>query len=1001
MRFQVKLTTSILFFLLTQFVFAQKTITGVVVDESDVPILGASIFIKSKNLGTQTGFDGDFSIEAEIGDLVSVSYIGFETQEFTVDSRDEYRIILPTSINSLEEIVIVGYGKQKKAILTSSVSIVDGDEVAKEPVLNVTQALQGKAAGVNIIASDAPGQASSVIIRGLGTVQGGRDPLYVVDGVLTDNINNINSADIESINVLKDAASLAIYGNRGANGVIIVTTKQGRKGDMKVSFDAYSGFRDILTRVELANASEYVIYSNEALRRDYLTDNDPTNDNSTVGFIPTDQQFDTDWLDAITQIGLVNNFNLSASGGSDMITAFFSASFNDERGVLLNDEFNRLTLRSNVDYKISEKLRFSHNVSSQLATGTPQNYALFTSAYKQAPIIPVRDENGNYGSSININSVANPAVDASNEFKEDKNKFFKIQGAFKIDYDVLDDLTFTSRFSIETEYGRFYSFRDRLGNFLAQNPFNTPSSFEGDAENPANTRLTVTHTNTYRWFLDNYFTYDKTFNDVHGINATLGITSEESGSEFLSATRNNVPLDTNLNFNLNTGDEDETQLNSGALSVRDRLYSYIARLNYDYDNKYLFGGSFRRDGSSKFQKGQQFGNFFAVSAGWVITEESFMDDSVFDVLKLRASYGELGNQNVPLNVLNATTGAGGFYAFGQNQLLQQGITITGTIQEDLTWETTEEYNFGVEFTLLDYRLSGELDVYQRLNTNAILQIELPDIIGFDPFNASVGQIQNRGIELAVNWNDDITDDFKYSIGINASYNENEITEVTNPFFLEQLGGFINNGQYTKRIAVGQPLGSFYLYDVAGIDDNGDLVYKDLNEDGVIDESDRAFFGSYLPKFFGGVNLGTQYKQFDLTVDTYFNVGNKVYNGKKAQRFGNENIEAVDFNSRYTTGRPSNTTPRAFNNVPLSSTYYLEDGDFLRINNITLGYTLPLKENSIFDSFRVYATAKNPFIFQKFSGFTPELPGAPLGNAGIELDAFPTLRSFYIGLNTSF
>ncbi|WP_055413487.1 SusC/RagA family TonB-linked outer membrane protein [Nonlabens sp. YIK11] len=1001
MSIQAKFFTAIIFLFFGQLVLAQKTISGKVFDNTNTPILGATVFIQSKNTGAQTDFDGEFNLQAEEGDVISVSYLGYVTQEFIVDDRNDYSIVLETDVNSLEEIVIVGYGKQKKAILTSSVSRVEGEEVAKEPVLNVTQALQGKAAGVNIIASDAPGQASTIIIRGLGTVQGGRDPLYVVDGILTDNINNINSSDIESVNILKDAASLAIYGNRGANGVVIVTTKRGKTGEMRVNLDAYTGFRDILTRVELANASEYVIYSNEALRRTYLTDNDPTNDNSTLGFIPTDQQYDTNWLEAITQIGLVNNFNLSASGGSENLNAFFSASFNEERGVLLNDQFNRLTVRSNIEYKLTEKLRFSHNFSSQLATGTPQNYALFTSAYKQAPIIPIRDENGDFGSSININNVANPAIDASNEFKEDKNKFFKLQGAFKIDYDILEDLTFTSRFSIETEYGRFYSFRNRLGNFLAQNPFNTVSSFEGELENPANTRLTVTHTNTYRWFLDNYFTYDKTFNDVHTINATLGITSEENGSEFLTATRNNVPLDSNLNFNLNTGDEDETQLNSGALSVRDRLYSYIARINYDYDDKYLFGGSFRRDGSSKFQKGQQYGNFFAVSAGWVLTQEDFMDETSFDILKLRASYGELGNQNVPLNVLAATTGAAGFYPFGQNQELQQGITITGTIQEDLTWETTEEYNFGVEFSLFDYRLSGELDVYQRLNRNAILQIDLPSLLGLDPFNASVGQIQNQGIELAVNWKDEITNDLSYSIGINTSYNENEITKVTNPFFLEQLGGFINNGQYTKKITVGQPLGSFYLYDVAGIDDNGDLVYKDLNEDGVVDESDRAYFGSYLPKFYGGVNLGAKYKSFDFTVDTYFNVGNKIYNGKKAQRFGNENIESINFNSRYTNGRPSNTTPRAFNDVPLSSTYYLEDGDFLRINNITVGYTLPLKEDFFLSNLRVYATAKNPFIFQKFSGFTPELPGAPLGNAGIELDAYPTLRSFYIGLNTSF
>ncbi|PSG90029.1 SusC/RagA family TonB-linked outer membrane protein [Aurantibacter aestuarii] len=1001
MKSKIKILVLLLLVLSVSFGYTQNIITGTIVDQNNVPLPGANVIIKAKQKGTQTDFDGNFSIEASNGDIITFSYLGFIEQNITVASNKSYNIILKEDVSALDEVLIVGYGTQKKAILTSSVAQIKGEELSKEPVLNATQALQGKASGVQVVASDAPGQASTVIIRGLGTVQGGRDPLYVVDGILTDNINNINSSDIESINVLKDAASLAIYGNRGANGVIIVTTKKGKAGKMIINFDTYTGVRDILTRVELANASQYVTYSNEAARRDYLTDNNPTNDDSTIGFIPTNQPYDTNWLDVITQTGLVSNYNMSVSGGSERIKAFFSAGFNRERGVLLNDEFNRLTLRSNVDYEISKKLNFSHNVGVQLASGTPQNYGLFTAAYKQAPIIPVRDENDAYGSSVNINNVANPAIDASNDFKRDKNKFFKIQSAFKLDYEILQDLTFTSRFSIETEYGRFYAFRNRLGNFLAQNPFNTESSFEGDSENPANTRLTVTHTNTYRWFLDNYFTYKKTYNDAHTFNATLGITAEENRGEFLSATRNNVPLDSNLNFNLSTGDEDETQLNSGALGVVDRLYSYIARINYDYKDKYLFGASFRRDGSSKFKKGQQFGNFFALSTGWVLTEETFMENSVFDILKLRASYGELGNQNVPLNVLAATTGSGGFYAFGQNQNLQQGITITSTIEEDLTWETTEEFNVGLEFTLLDYRLSGEIDAYRRLNRNATLQLELPDIIGFDPFNSHVGEIENKGIELALNWKDNINDHLKYNIGFNVSYNKNEIAKVTNPFFNEQIGGFINNGQYTKKIAVGQPLGSFYLYDVEGIDDNGDLVYKDLNEDGVVDESDRAFFGSYLPKVYGGINLGVQYRKFDFSVDTFANFGNKVYNGKKAQRFGNENIELVEFNSRYTTGRPSNTTPRAFNDVPLSSTYYLEDGDFFRVNNITVGYTIPSTEKSFFNSIRVYATAKNPFIFQKFTGFTPELPGAPLGNAGIELDAYPTLKSFYVGLNTSF
>lgn len=990
-------------FICVQGVLAQKSITGTVMDANGSPLPGASVLVKGTSNGAQTDFDGKFSLEINTGDTLVVSYIGFVTKEVIITSESIYTITLEEDVSQLDEVVVVGYGTQKKAILTSSVSQVKGEELTKDPVVNVTQALQGKAAGVQIIASDVPGQASTVIIRGLGTIQGGRNPLYVVDGVLTDNINNINSSDITSMNILKDAASLAIYGNRGANGVVIITTKKGRTGKMELSFDSFTGFRDILSRVDMVNASQFVTYSNEAALRDLLRDDDPTNDNDTSGFFSANQPYDTNWLDVITRTGRISNYNLSLSGGSEKIQAFFSAGFNEEEGILRDNDFNRLTLRSNVNYKISEKLNFSHNVSAQLSSATPADLGRFTTAYKQTPIVPVRDDQESFGSSAAFNNVGNPAIGST--FREIKERRLRLQGAFKLDYKIWEPLTFTSRFSVETEYRRFYNFEDRLGSFLAQNPTNLEANFEGGIENPARTRLTVEHGNNYRWFLDNYFTFEKTFNDTHTIKTTLGITAEESGGEFLRGVRNNVPLDTNLRFNLNTGDEDNTQLSAGALDVKNKLYSYIARVNYDYKNKYLFNASYRRDGSSRFQEGNRFGDFYAVSAGWVMSNESFMENSPFDLLKIRVSYGELGNQNVAFNVLTATTGAGGFYAFGPNQDLQQGITITGTVQEDLTWETTEEINAGIEFSLFDHRLNGEIDYYERTNTNATLELQLPDVFGFDPFNSHVGEVSNKGVEATLNWSNQVNDKFRYSVGGNFSYNKNELTKVTSPFFNEQRGGFIDNGQYTKQVAVGQPLGSFFLYEVAGIDDRGEFVYADLNNNGVTDEGDRRFFGSYIPKYFFGFNLNIEYNNFDFLLDTFGNVGNKVYNGKKAQRFGNENIERSVFNNRWTSGRPSNTGTIASNDVPLSSNYYLESGDYFRINNVVLGYTLPKNVSGFFDKIRVYASARNPIILKKFSGFTPELAGNdngnPLGTAGIELNAYPTLRSFYIGVNTSF
>ncbi|GAA3561311.1 TonB-dependent receptor [Snuella lapsa] len=982
-----------------QSIWAQQIIKGTVTDVNKVPLPGASVLIKGTTTGSQTDFDGVFSLQASTNDVLVVSYLGYITQEVTVTSSVNYTVILQEDLNQLDEVVVVGYGTQKKAVLTSSVSSVKGADLAKEPILNATQALQGKAAGVQVIASDAPGQASTIIIRGLGTVGGSSDPLYVVDGILTGNINNLNTSDIQTMSVLKDAAAKAIYGNRGANGVIIITTKRGKEGKMQISFDAYTGVRDVLSRVKMANASEYVIYSNEGRLRDLRRDDDPNNDNDTGSFFPTNQLYDTNWLDEITRLGRVSNYNLSLSGGSEKIKAFFSAGLNDEEGILKGNDFRRFTLRSNIDYEISEKLSLSQTASIQLANVTPKIYGAFTTAYKQAPIVPVYDEQGRFGSAAAFNNVGNPVKDLF--FQNEKQRFFKVQGSLKLDYKIIEPLTFTSQFSIESEYGRFYSFTDILGSFLAGNPANTEADYFRENPDRERTAASVTHTNHYNWFIDNYVTFNKTFQEAHTIKATFGASAQESRGESLTGYRVNVPLDANLNYILNAGDVDDRQAASGSLGVKDRLYSYFARASYDYKNKYLVSGSYRRDGSSKFQEGNRIGDFFAVSVGWVVTEENFMKNSAFDILKLRASYGEVGNQNVPLQQIVQTTGSGGFYAFGPNQALQQGTTIASTISPDLTWETTEEYNIGAEFTLFDYKLSGEVDFYRKETPDAIVPVALPDVFGLGGFDDHIGSVLNKGVEASLNWKDKIGEKFNYSFGVNFAYNENELAEVKSIFFNESIGGGINNGQYTKRVREGYPLGSFYLYDVIGIDDKGEFVYDDVNNNGLIDEDDRKFMGSFLPKYTLGFNFGIEYNNFDFTVDTYTSLGAKVYNGKKAQRFSNENIEQSVFNNRWTSGRPSNTTPIAFNEVPLSSDYYLESADFFRINNITLGYTLPDSISSFFSSVRIYATAKNPIIFKEFSGFTPELPGSPLGNAGIELDAYPTLKSFHIGINTSF
>ena len=982
---------------------AQDSYYGSVFDENGEPLIGATIFIKNSTIGTQTDFDGNFTLVANVNDVLTIMYIGFKNQEFTLtNKKDLGKIVLKEDVDILDEVIVIGYGNQKKEILTSSVSEVKGDDLAIEPIINVTKALQGKVAGLQIIASDAPGVASQVIIRGLGTIQSGREPLYVVDGILTNNINNINTADIETISILKDAASLAIYGNRGANGVVIVTSKKGVKGEISYSFDSSVGFRDINYRPLMADANSFVTYSNEAILMNLLTDSNPNNDSSLSYFFPSNQLYNTNWLNEVTQPGKIINHNISASGGNDDIQSFFSFGLNQEKGILIGNNFERATFRNNINYKISEKLDYSHNLSVQLANSTPKNFGVFTSAYKQAPIVPVRDENGRYGSSVAFNNVANPV--AQIDLQNEKQRFLKLQGSFKLEYEIIEPLTVTSRFSVETNYNRFYNFDNRLERYLSLEPGNTIGNFQPtdpEASEIPETVLYVTHSNDYRWFFDNYFTFNKTINEKHTIDATFGMVAEANKYETLFGSRINVPPGSNLNFNLDLGNNnDGTEESGGGFSEIRKLYSYIARFNYDYNYKYIFNASYRRDAANFFQEKYRYGNFFAFSAGWFLSREDFMANSFFDKLKLRISYGELGNAQIPsLNVVRFNQGFP--YPFGADQNTQQGGTVTATVQEDLSWESTYEYNFGVEFALFDYKLIGELDVYQRTNDNAILTLNLPDTFGFDPFLSHVGEITNTGAELSINWSTKLNDNFSYSIGTNMSYNKNELSKISNQFFTNQIGGSINNGQYTKMVALGQPLGSFFLYEVDGIDDRGEFVYKDQNNDGEINEDDRRFFGSFIPSFTSSLNFKVSYKNIDFNLDTFGSFGNKVYNGKKAQRFGNENIEQYVFNNRWTTQRPSNTTPRASNNVPLSSNYFLESGDFFRINNITLGYSFKASKLKLFNKIRVYATAKNPLILKRFSGYTPELPGDPLGSAGIELDAYPTLSSYFMGINILF
>lgn len=973
-----------------------QVIKGKVSDNNGVGIPGAIIVALDSKTTAETDFDGNFNINAKEGEILKISMIGFDAISATAVAGLMSVTLKESKDTELKEVIVIGYGTRKKSDNTGAISQLSTTDITKTKVLNATQAIQGKAAGVQVIGTDVPGSSPSLIIRGIGTYGADRTPLYVVDGIPTKNIGNINSNDIASFDILKDASSLAIYGNQAANGVVIITTKKGKGDKTTVEYDGFYGVRTPLKTVKMAGSNHFAYYSDVAEQNTRFS---------------TDQLYNTNWFDEITRLGTYSSNNLSLSGSSEKINYLFSVNYYDEKGVLDGLNFNRFTFRNNNDYKISDKLKITQTLSASVSKSTPKPLSAFTSAYKQSPLVPVKYPDGKWGRPIIgadgqasqtgalFNNVGNPVADLQ-YFKEEQ-KNLLLQGSIGLEYKILKELKFTSRVGLEYNTWKKFSYTPSRELWLATDPTRDVANYS--PADPIN-ELVTARSDYFNWNFDNFLTYNKKFNDTHDIELTLGMSSQEWGSkEDLEVKGRNVPENSNYwSLNLSSSPTNNIVTNHRIGNQRN-LIGYFARFQYTLMEKYLLTGTIRRDGSSQFAEGFKWGNFPSFGLGWIVSKEEFLKDSkAINYLKLRGGWGRLGNQNVPINQQTFNSGIGLGYDFGGT--LYSGTSIGSFIDPTLGWEITEETSAGLDFKTLDSRLSGSLDWYNKKTINVILNVTPPLTVGTGSTPAHAGEITNKGYEIALRWDDKINDNLKYWVGGNYSNNKNEVAKVYNPLAIKAIGGGIGNGQYTKQLAEGQPIGSFYLFEVAGYDANGNFTYYD--KDGSItstpNETDRKFFGSSLPTYYYGVNFGIEYKNIDFSVDGYGVGGNKVYNGKKAQRFGNENIEADIATDFWTSTNTTAGNPAPFNTVPISSNYYLESGAYFRVNNITLGYTMPNVSGANY-TVRVYGSAINPFISQKFTGYSPELnnDGDPMGSQGIELDAYPTLSSFIIGANIKF
>jgi len=999
MKSFIRLTVILLFSSYFSQINAQG-ISGKITDKDNLPVPGVNVVAVDQNKATASDIDGNFSLNVSPGTALQFSMIGFETQ--TKSAATTMQVVLALSNKVLEEVVVVGYGTKKKGAITGSVSQIKADEIIKTPARSAIQGIQGKAAGINVVTNDEPGANPTIIIRGLGTVLDGREPLYVIDGAEAGSLNGLSSNDIATIDILKDAASLAIYGQKGSNGVILITTKRGKKGEVKISYDSYFGEKHILKKVKMADSYRYAYYNNTALGSStYYNFNQPVN---------------TNWLNEITRKGEVTNNSVSISGGGETGTYYFGLSHYTEKGILIGTDYKRSNIISRNDYQFSDRFKVTQSVNVSIANNIPKPLGAFTSAYKQSPIVPVRYATGQFGmpfvspdTGLNdisgnvMNNVGNPVAQLF--YANEKNRNVTLFGSIGAELEILKGLKFNTNFGGTADWGKGYTFTPNREIGLSQNPSLTEAQYiDINPKEPINT-LQQRRSDFFNWNWDNYLTFKKAFGE-HDVTVVAGMSrSTTNTTEELKATRYNVPKQSNYWF-LDLSENNEEIRPENAIENFHRTpkvsIAYFARLEYTFMDKYLFSGTVRREGISVFQTAKQWGIFPAASVGWVVTKENFMSNVRFiNLLKLRGGYGEVGN------------GAGGDYnyiSFSPNNypfggVSQPGTSIDAIVDYNLTWETVTELDFGIDFIFANNHISGTVDFYNRKSKDLKLRVQLPYVYSGGETLANAGEITNKGVEATLRWDDTIGADFQYYIGGNFSHNENELSKINNEFFRNSTGGDTGNGKYTKIVKLGDPIGSFYVFEQIGYNGDGAPIYNDL-VDGVagLTDNDRVNAGSYIPKYTYGINFGINYKNVDFSVDTYAVGGNKIYNGKKAQRFGGENVEYDILDSFWTPSNPNAENPKPSNEIPQPSTYYVEDGSFFRINNITLGYTFP-KMIKMVNKVRLYVTAVNPFIFTNYSGYSPEISGDDAGNplrrAGIELDAYPTNKTFLVGASVTF
>ena len=1020
-----------------------KVVTGKVVSATDgEELIGATVQVQGTQTGTVTDFEGNFKVNANEGQSLVVSYVGFFSKTVKVGSESHYDIQLEEDKKSLDEVVVIGYGVQKKKLVTGATLQVKGDDVAKLNTSNPLQALQGQTPGMTIISeSGQPGEGLKVNIRGLGTT-GSSGPLYIIDGVRGD-IATVNPADIESIDVLKDAASAAIYGSQSANGVVLVTTKSGKEGRSVVAFDGYYGWQTAPRKIEMLNASQYMAIMNEQNLNSGNSVYDWDNIKSIWRYDAEGNKLgviDTDWVDQMFKDNAQTySGNLSISGGSQKGNYALSLGYLEQEGIVGGRDvsnYERYNFRVNSEYqvidnflKVGEQVSFIYYKKNGISVGNQYNNTL-RSAFGTSPLAPVYSDNGRYGSPYNDTS-------ASDWYNADGNPY----GAMMTNTNnKTQNMTLTANAFAEMEFIKNLKFRTTLGVKYDSNNYRsfTPMyHFSVYSLNDTRTGVSQSASDGLGITWTNTLSYNFKLAE-HNIDAMVGYEVYRTEGQSIYGANGSLRdgFDTWKYAYLSNG----TATNSeGGLSVsgtpwdEERMVSYFGRVGWNWKERYMATATVRRDGSSRFAKGHRFGTFPSISAGWVVTNESFMEPvtSVMDYFKLRVSWGQVGNQNIgnymylaPMSFSNL------YYNFGTTLGSDGdvwGARPTRLGNEDITWETSEQFDLGFDARFLNQRLNVNFDFYIKTTKDWLVQPPVLATVGTGAPFINGGDVKNTGVELALSWNDVIGQDFRYYVNVNGAYNKNKVGNIPNEdgIIHGQSNMLYDNSTEFYRASNGEPIGYFWGFKTAGLFQNqqdidqwvaagngvlqatpqpGDVKYYDINHDGMINDADKVNLGNGMPDFNYGFSLGFDWRGLDFSVTANGQVGNDIVQSYRnvGSTTANYTTQILD---RWTGEGTSNKVPRVTNtNVNYQfSDLFIQDGDFLRISNITLGYDFSkLLRTKYISQCRVYAQVQNALTFTKYDGMDPEIGyGMDGWVSGIDLGYYPRPRTILFGVNLKF